>query len=188
MADIAEAAYQHALEEKAGELFEPTALYDVIDQQTGEKVVSISRGAYLLSDPNASRAFSPVDGLVRYNDQGQLSMVMMNWQSLGLICGLNWVDGQGRAFTLEQVGFLQSGRMMPLLRDIESYRLTLDRLELARDAGDAEAAQWLQQVLAGAPFGVCPICRGHFALAEDCVACQGRGIVWSDISRWSPAQ
>lgn len=188
LADIAEAAYLHALEVKAGELFEQGAVYDVFDLQTGEKTGVITRGTYLLCDPAASRTFSPVDGLVRYDNQGQLSMVEMNGNSLGAICGLTWVDRSGAAFSLLKVKSYCDGQSVPHLGDIEACRTALSRLELAREENDAPTAQRLQQALAAAPFGLCPSCRDRFDLVDDCMRCQGHGIVSRSGCHRSPSQ
>lgn len=188
LADLAEAAYQHALEMKAGEMFEQAAVYDVIDLQTGERTGVITRGTYLLCDPAARRTFSSVDGLVRYDREGQLSMVEMNGDSLGPICGLNWVNRSGAAFSLLKVKSYCDGQSVPHLGDIEACRMALSRLELAREENDAPTAQRIQQALAAAPFGLCPACRDRFDLVDDCIRCRGQGIVSRAGRHWSPTQ
>lgn len=188
LADLAEAAYLHALEQKADELFEQAAVYDVIDLQTGERTGVIKRGTFLLSDPAARRTFSPVDGLVRYDKQGQLSMVKMNGDSLGPITGLTWVSLDGAAFSLLKVMSYFDGQSVPHLGDVEACRMALNRLELAREENDAPTIQRLQQALAAAPLGLCPACRDRFDLVEDCIGCQGQGIVSRAIRHWSPNQ
>ncbi|MDF3935370.1 hypothetical protein, partial [Pseudomonas citronellolis] len=188
LADIAEAAYLHALEARAGELFEQAADYDVIEQCTGEQVGKVTRGTYLRCDRAVRRALSAVDGLVRYSKQGQLSMVQMDGSSLGPIHGLAWVDLDGATFTLLKVCSYTNGQRVPHLADVESCRLAIDRLDLARAEGDAQALQQLQRALTAAPFGLCPACRDRFDLVEDCTTCEGRGIVSRAVRRWSPAQ
>ncbi|HCK4503037.1 TPA: hypothetical protein N0H38_004431 [Pseudomonas aeruginosa] len=185
LSDIAEAAYMHTLEEKAGELFEQAAAYDVHDLQTGERTGVITRGTYLLCDPAARRKLSPIDGLVRYDKKGQLSMVEMNGDNLGAIRGLTWVDRSGAAFSLLKVKSYCDGQSVPHLGDVEACRMALNRLELAREENDAPTVQRLQQALAAAPFGLCPDCRDRFDLVDDCVVCQGLGIVGR---HWSPSQ
>lgn len=188
LADIAEAAYLHALEVKAGELFDQAAVYDVFDLQTGERTGVITRGTYLLCDPTARRTYSPVDGLVRYDNQGQLSMVEMNGNSLGAICGLTWVDRSGAAFSMLKVKSNCDGQLVPHLGDVEACRMALNRLELAREENDAPTIQRLQQALAAAPFGLCPSCRDRFDLVDDCIRCRGQGIVSRAVRHWSPTQ
>lgn len=177
LADLAEAARLHALEELASEPFEQAAVYDVVEIKTGERVGVVTRGTLLVSDPARRRTLSPVDGLVRYNGRGELCMVQMDGRSLGPICRLVWVDLEGAAFYLLKVKTYSGGELVPHLWDIECCQLAWNRLQLAREDGDAKLSSWLQQALAVAPFGLCPSCRDRFDMVGDCQTCNGSGIV-----------
>lgn len=183
LADLADAAYLHAQEELASEPFEPGAVYDLIEVSTGERAGVVTRGTLLFSDPARRRTLSPVDGLVRYNDQGELCMVQMDGRSLGRIRSLVWVGLEGAAFYLLKAKSYSGGELVPHLWDVDACRLALDRLALAREEGDATAIRWLQQALAVAPFGLCQVCRDRFELVDDCAACSGVGIVSRGGSR-----
>jgi hypothetical protein len=177
MADIADAALMHAREELAGQLFERQAIYDVVDPASGELVGLITTETYLRQNNSGPSPRTSIEGLVRYNSEGQLSMVTMSARDLGPIRGLTWTTRQGRVLNLVKVGQYQQGRRIPYLRDLESCRLALDQLAALREAGLDQASQALQQALAIAPFCVCLSCRGRFDQCEDCLCCSGTGIV-----------
>ncbi|QEY74083.1 hypothetical protein [Pseudomonas denitrificans (nom. rej.)] len=177
MADLADAALMHAREELAGQLFELPAIYDVVDPASAELVGVITTGTYLRQNSSGPAGRASVEGLVRYNREGQLSMVTMSADDLGPIRGLTWTTRQGRVLNLVKVGQYEQGRRIPYLRDLESCRLALDQLEALREEGLDQTYPVLQQALAIAPFGLCPACRDRFELRDDCERCGGDGIV-----------
>lgn len=177
MADLAEAALMHAREELAGQLFERQAIYDVVDPASGELVGVIATETYLCQNNSGPSPRTSIEGLVRYNSEGQLSMVTMSAQDLGPIHGLTWTTRQGRVLNLVKVGQYQQGRRIPYLWDLESCRLALDQLDALREEGFDQTCQVLQEALANAPFGICPTCRDRFDLRDDCDRCSGYGIV-----------
>lgn len=178
MADFADAALMHAREELAGQLFERQAIYDVVDPASGEVVGVITTETYLCQNYSGPLPRTSIEGLVRYNSEGQLSMVTMSAQDLGPIRGLTWTTRQGRALKLLKVGQYQQGRRIPYLQDLEACRLALDQLAALREEGLDEACQVLQQALAIAPFSLCPVCRDRFELRDECPRCTGTGIVF----------
>jgi hypothetical protein len=149
----------------------------VVDPASGELVGVITTETYLRRDNSRPSPRTSVEGLVRYNSEGQLSMVTMSAQDLGPIRGLTWTTRQGRVLNLVKVGQYQQGRRIPYLWDMESCRLTLDRLAALEEDGQDTACRELQQVLAIAPFSFCPACRDRFTEREDCQHCAGAGIV-----------
>lgn len=177
MADFADAALMHAREELAGQLFERQAIYDVVDPASGELVGVITTETYLRQDNSGPSPRTSVEGLVRFNSEGQLSMVTMSARDLGPIRGLTWTTRLGRVLNLVKVGQYQQGRRIPYLRDLESCRVALDQLAALREEGLGQACEVLQQALAIAPFCLCPECRDRFDLRDDCERCSGYGIV-----------
>lgn len=177
MVDLADAALMHAREELAGQLFELPTIYDVVDPASAELVGIITTGTYLRQNSIGPAPRPSVEGLVRYNREGQLSMVTMTTDDLGPIRGLTWTTRQGRVLNLIKVGQYQQGRRIPYLQDLESCRLAQDQLDALREEGLDQTCQVLQQALAIAPFGLCPACRDRFDPREDCLRCAGAGIV-----------
>ncbi|WP_157791851.1 hypothetical protein ACQCLI_07395 [Pseudomonas nitroreducens] len=177
MADLADAALMHAREELATQLFELTAIYDVVDPSTAELAGSIVTGTYLCSGRELPGSRTSIEGVVRYNSAGQLSMVTMSSDDLGPIRGLTWTTRQGRALNLMKVAQYHQGRSIPYLWDPDSCRLALDQLRALREDGQDQACRELQRVLAIAPFGLCPSCCDRFDLVDDCERCLGRGII-----------
>lgn len=177
MADLADAALMHAREQLAGQMFELPAVYDVVDPASAELVGSIITGTYLCQTGSGPEPRTSIEGLVRYDSEGQLRMVTMSAQDLGPIHGLTWTTRQGRALNLVKVAQYQQGRRIPYLGDVESCRLALDRLQALREDGRDQECAELQQALAIAPFGRCPTCRDRFELRDDCGRCGGYGIV-----------
>lgn len=188
MTDLADAALMHAREELATQLFELTAIYDVIDPATADLTGTIVTGTYLCSSGERPGSRTSIEGMVRYNSAGQLSMVTMSAQDLGPIRGLTWTTPQGRSLNLVKVAQYHQGRHIPYLWDPESCRLALNQLHSLREEGHDKACRELQQALAIAPFALCPACRDRFDLVDDCENCQGRGIVSRDRHHWSPSQ
>lgn len=177
LADLADAALMHAREELASQLFELPAIYDVVDPASAELVGAIVTGTYLRQTGSETQSRASIEGLVRYNSEGQLSMVTMSAQDLGPIRGLTWTTRQGRVLSLVKVAQYHQGCRIPYLLDLESCRLALDRLDALREEGHDKTCLVLQQALAMAPFGLCPACRDRFDLREDCERCSGHGIV-----------
>lgn len=178
MTDLADAALMHAREELATQLFELTAIYDVIDPATADLTGTVVTGTYLCS----SSERTSIEGMVRYNSAGQLSMVTVSAQDLGPIRGLTWTTRQGRALSLVKVAEYHQGRRIPYLWDPESCRLALNRLHILREEGLDHACWELQQALTIAPFGICPECCDRFELCDDCLRCGGAGIVPRGVS------
>lgn len=177
MADLADAALMHAREELAGQLFERQAIYDVVDPASGELVGVITTETFLCQNSSGPASRPSIEGLVRYNSEGQLSMVTMGAKDLGPIRGLTWTTRQGRLLYLVKTGQYQQSRRIPYLGDVESCRLALDCLHAQRENGHSQACIELQQALAIAPFGLCPACQDRFEQRDDCEYCGGHGIV-----------
>lgn len=177
LADLAEAALMHAREELASQLFELPAIYDVIDPASAELVGAIVTGTYMCQSSNGPVARRSIEGLVRYDNGGQLRMVTMSAQDLGPIRGLTWTTRQGRMLSLVKVAQYHQGQRIPYLGDLESCRLALDQLAALREEGHDQTCLVLQQALAMTPFGLCPVCRDRFDLRDDCERCSGHGIV-----------
>lgn len=188
MADLADAALMHAREELATQLFELTAIYDVIDPSTAEIIGSIATGTYLRNGCGLPGSRTSIEGLIRYNSAGQLSMVTMSGDDLGPIRGLTWTTRQGRTLNLAKVAQYDQRRSIPYLWDPDSCRLALDQLQALHEVGKDQACRELQRVLAIAPFGLCPSCCDRFDLVDDCERCRGRGIISRDSCRLSQDQ
>lgn len=173
LCDLVTGAYSFAIEQRAAELFHPASAYVVLDQ-SGQQVGKGSRGILAF---DAARD-APLQ--VKYGDGGTLQAFTgpaFNYLS-GSIQGLVLTMENGRRFTLVEVGrYLRGGEYVEAITDPDGYRLLLDMIETAQEAGDAARVRYLELRAEVSPFRVCPACRASFATLDECTRCGGLGFI-----------
>ncbi|MBD9629732.1 hypothetical protein [Pseudomonas sp. PDM19] len=173
LCDLVTGSYSFAIEQRAAELFHPASAYVVLDQ-SGQQAGKGSRG--ILAFDAAKDA--PLQ--VKYGEGGTLQAFTgpaFNYLS-GSIQGLVLTMENGRRFTLVEVGrYLRGGEYVEAITDPDGFRLLLDMIEVAHEAGNVARARHLERRAEVSPFRVCPSCRANFATQYDCAQCTGLGFI-----------
>ncbi|WP_315807766.1 hypothetical protein [Pseudomonas sp. C9-3] len=172
LCDLITGAYSFAIEQRASELFHQSSAYDVFDSNWC-KVGTATRGVLLFTG-----AKWPL--LIQHGDQGQLQAFSGTGFTFlaGSLQGLALIMENGRRFTLVEAGrYLKGGEYVEAITDPDCFRLALDAIEAAREAGDTDGAGHLSERAGVSPFRVCPACRDRFDGREDCDQCTGLGFI-----------
>lgn len=170
LCDLVTGAYSFAIEQRSSELFNRSSAYDVFDPAWA-KVGTASRGALLFDG-----AKWPL--LIRHGEDGHLQAFSGTGFTFlaGSLQGLVLTMENGRRFTLVEVGrYLRGGEYVEAITDPDGYRLLLDMIETAQEAGDVARARHLELRAEVSPFRVCPACRSNFATLDECTRCDGLG-------------
>ncbi|HHX1499049.1 SOS response-associated peptidase family protein [Pseudomonas aeruginosa] len=127
MHDLTTGALSHAQEERAAQWYKPNRTYKVA--LNGWEVGHIARGAFTPAVPELN------DGLIRYDNHGQLVVFHQYTIYGGEIRGRHWICTNGQIYALTVIGCAWHGRQWRAFDQPDEYRLAVDLAEQAEQHG-----------------------------------------------------
>jgi hypothetical protein len=178
MNEMADAAYWHAVEDliDTPARYCGASQYDVVRRGNAEIFGTIRRSIFYYTSSLRNADRSSYDGKI-YQDACGANLVFSTSGVAARITGLILAFSDGPQFELVETGRTIDGVTYEPTDDSDAYRVLIEMAVVAKDRRDLRSYKKLRPLIDLAKFHQCSACLDHFALREDCLACDGKGFV-----------